>query len=362
MVRRRWVPWIEILANVIRVSDFVYKWPAWQRPYVIEFDATSETPPVHEGSCSHFLPSASRRSDGVIPTTNMVPFFTPRVLLYATDSMEKGITEEKDDDDQQDREWPALNPHASSSSSLTQHQQGGAEQLEEEERVERRRRMNMIHSRRKRQRRKIEVEVLKEQVDLLTSNNIRLRSENQQLEAMLAQVQQMLGTNPQQMLSQDTAAAVQPLVMGQSAVVAPPNMMPQQSLAGALQSNQLALQQILQYQLLSTLLAQQMGNQPTLVPQPLAAMAQAFSGVFQTLPTGQLPTTMATTGPVDSNGLLRLSTGPAQTVGPSPQPSLQAQLEPQEQKVDGLEASVQQEEPKRRDNQQEDNKSDRDNT
>lgn len=58
-------------------------------------------------------------------------------------------------------------------------------------RVERRRHMNMIHSRRKRQRRKIEVEVLKEQVETLSRQNTRLRTENQILEQAVAQARQL---------------------------------------------------------------------------------------------------------------------------------------------------------------------------
>ena len=64
---------------------------------------------------------------------------------------------------------------------------GDEEEEDSVARIERRRHMNMIHSRRKRQRRKIEVEVLKEQVASLSLQNARLRSENQILEQAVVQ-------------------------------------------------------------------------------------------------------------------------------------------------------------------------------
>lgn len=58
--------------------------------------------------------------------------------------------------------------------------------LTEEERVERSRRLNVLHSRRKRERERIEVEVLKEQCDELRRRNEFVSNDNTRLEFMLS--------------------------------------------------------------------------------------------------------------------------------------------------------------------------------
>lgn len=237
--------------------------------------------------------------------------------------MEDKSPDEPNNDTNEDRKLPEVD-HQDTSPSSDQPQ--AAEPVEQEEqRVKRRRRMNMIHSRRKRERRKIEVEVLKEQVAVLTSKNDRLRSQNQELEVLLSQVHQIVGTNAQQQLlppqQPQQAAMAQPLVMGQPAIapMLPPN--------AAFQQHQLALQQILQYQLLSSLLAQQMGGQAMM--QPTMASMQAFPGLQQQ----QQPDmpTAATTSPMDNTmGMLRLAMMPTSThaVASSPhQPQQQIAME-----------------------------------
>lgn len=67
-------------------------------------------------------------------------------------------------------------------------------QCSKEARMERTRRLHMLHSRRRRGRKKVEVGVLDEQVDGLRHTNKRLREENQQLEERLACVYQLLRT------------------------------------------------------------------------------------------------------------------------------------------------------------------------
>ena len=57
--------------------------------------------------------------------------------------------------------------------------------LTEEEKVERKRRLNVLHSRRKRERRKIEAEVISEQAEQLKEANKKLSEENRQFEEVL---------------------------------------------------------------------------------------------------------------------------------------------------------------------------------
>jgi len=59
-------------------------------------------------------------------------------------------------------------------------------QLEEDERVERARRMNVLHSRRKRERERIEIEVLREQCSDLRAKNAEATATNSKLERLLA--------------------------------------------------------------------------------------------------------------------------------------------------------------------------------
>jgi hypothetical protein len=64
----------------------------------------------------------------------------------------------------------------------------------EEEKQERTRRLHMLHSRRRRGRMKVEVDVLEAQVDDIIQSNKRLRDENQVLEVRIAAAKQFLGS------------------------------------------------------------------------------------------------------------------------------------------------------------------------
>ena len=64
--------------------------------------------------------------------------------------------------------------------------------MTEDEKVERKRRMNVLHSRRKRERERIEVEVLREQCDYLVEKNIVLRGENAALTNSLNQAKRCM--------------------------------------------------------------------------------------------------------------------------------------------------------------------------
>jgi hypothetical protein len=61
--------------------------------------------------------------------------------------------------------------------------------LTEEEKIERKRRYNVIHSRRKRQRDRVEVEVLREQVEELKDSNESMQQDNEHLERLLEKAQ-----------------------------------------------------------------------------------------------------------------------------------------------------------------------------
>jgi len=59
--------------------------------------------------------------------------------------------------------------------------------MTEEERLDRKRKLNVIHSRRKRERERIEVEVLQEQCSEERGKNEHLKRENQRLTGLLDQ-------------------------------------------------------------------------------------------------------------------------------------------------------------------------------
>ena len=73
-----------------------------------------------------------------------------------------------------------------------------ASTLEEEERIRRRREQNTIHSRRKRERQKIEVEVLREQCAGLSARNLNLFHENKRLQRLLELGQQAVEQHDRQ--------------------------------------------------------------------------------------------------------------------------------------------------------------------
>lgn len=66
------------------------------------------------------------------------------------------------------------------------------DQMTEEERLERKRRLNVIHSRRKRERERIEVEVLNEQCSEEHERAIHLQRENEKLVSLLAKAKSLL--------------------------------------------------------------------------------------------------------------------------------------------------------------------------
>jgi hypothetical protein len=76
------------------------------------------------------------------------------------------------------------------------HPQPGEERLplqgQQEQRVQRKREMNVIHSRRKRERQKIEVEVLRDRCSQLSANNLTIFHQNKRLEELLAKANSMV--------------------------------------------------------------------------------------------------------------------------------------------------------------------------
>jgi hypothetical protein len=66
--------------------------------------------------------------------------------------------------------------------------------LSEEERKERKRRMNVVHSRRKRQRERIEIEVLQEQCDDLRDKRVVYTEESLHLAGLMSQANALLAT------------------------------------------------------------------------------------------------------------------------------------------------------------------------
>jgi hypothetical protein len=83
--------------------------------------------------------------------------------------------------------------------------------LTEEEKAERKRRMNVLHSRRKRERRKVEAEVFHEQVAELEQSNEGLRVDNRRLEELLGEANAMVArmeglSHPAEMAHASSAA------------------------------------------------------------------------------------------------------------------------------------------------------------
>jgi hypothetical protein len=64
--------------------------------------------------------------------------------------------------------------------------------LSEEERKERKRKLNIIHSRQKRERRKVEAESLIQQMRVLEDENARLKLENARLDVQLAEANRLI--------------------------------------------------------------------------------------------------------------------------------------------------------------------------
>jgi hypothetical protein len=93
-------------------------------------------------------------------------------------------------------------------------------ELTEEEKAERKRRMNVLHSRRKRERRKVEAEVFHDQVAELEQSNDALRVDSRHLEELLEEANAMVARievmrHPTEMAHASTAANTMPSASSQ---------------------------------------------------------------------------------------------------------------------------------------------------